>query len=83
MAMTEALHAGLPVVAAREAATAAGIDGLEAVRVFDDVAGLARLLGELAADGALRASLRAAAAALSLPRWEDAVSGFAAVLAGP
>jgi glycosyltransferase involved in cell wall biosynthesis len=83
MAMTEALHAGLPVIAARGAATAAGIAHLEAVRVFDDAAGLARLLAAFASDAELRASMRAAAEALALPRWDDAVRAFAADLAGP
>jgi glycosyltransferase involved in cell wall biosynthesis len=80
MAMTEALHAGLPVIAARGAAEAAGIAHLDAVRVFDDADGLAKLLRRFASDAGLRASMRAAAEAVVLPRWEDAVTAFAGAL---
>jgi glycosyltransferase involved in cell wall biosynthesis len=80
MVMGEALHAGLPVLAARPAADAAGLTGTPGTRVFDDAAGLARLLDALATDPSLRAALDGEAQAPRLPRWADAMSAFRAAL---
>ncbi len=76
MVLTEALHAGLPVIAARPAATAAGIAQLGAVRVFDDAGDLALLFRRFAHDSVLRAEMRREAEALVLPRWVEAIAAF-------
>jgi glycosyltransferase involved in cell wall biosynthesis len=82
MVLTEALHAGTPLIAARGAAEAAGVAGLDAARVFDDGPALAALLARFAADEGLRASMRRAAADLA-PRsrqWSGAAREFRDVL---
>ncbi len=82
MVLTEALHAGTPLIAARGAAEAAGVAGTEATRVFDDGPGLAALLARFAADDGLRASMRRAAEDLA-PRsrqWSGAAGEFRDVL---
>ena len=80
MVLTEALYAGLPVLASRAAAIAAGVAHLAAARVFDEDDGLLLLLKRFAVDRALRASMSRAAEEPSLPRWDDAVTAFRQVL---
>jgi glycosyltransferase involved in cell wall biosynthesis len=82
MVLTEALHAGLPVIAARPAATAAAIADHGAALVFDDQRDLARVLTRFVAEPALREAMRARAAAADLPTWAGAVDSFHRVLAG-
>ena len=82
MVLTEALHAGLPVIAARPAATAAAIADHGAALVFDDQRDLARVLRRFVAEPALREAMRARAAAADLPTWAGAVDSFQRVLAG-
>jgi glycosyltransferase involved in cell wall biosynthesis len=81
MALTEALHAGVPVLVSRPTAIAAGLLGSAASIVFDDAEDLARASRRLAGDSAMRASLRAAAEAIVLPRWLDTVRAFRESLA--
>ena len=81
MVLTEALHAGLPVIAARPAASAAGIEGLDAVRVFDDARELAELLARFVTDPAMRDAMLLAAATAPLPTWSGAVGAFRQSLA--
>ena len=80
MVLTEALYAGLPVLASRAAATAAGVADLAAVRVFEDDEGLLLLLKRFATDRALRTSMRRAAEEPTLPRWDDTTDAFRRVL---
>ena len=81
MVLTEALHAGLPVIAARPAANAAGIAGLGAVRVFDDARDLAEVLERFVGNPGLRDAMQLEAAATPLPTWADAVGAFRQSLA--
>ena len=80
MVLTEALHAGLPVIAARPAAEAAAVADLGAVRVFDHARDLAELLRRFADDPALREAMRRAAAATLLPTWAEAIAAFRVAL---
>jgi glycosyltransferase involved in cell wall biosynthesis len=80
MALAEALHAGLPVVASREAALAAGVVAHDAVAVLGDAAGWSHTLAELARDSAVRLAMARAARAGPMPRWVDAVAAFRACL---
>jgi glycosyltransferase involved in cell wall biosynthesis len=80
MVLTEALHAGLPVIAARPAAMAAGIADHGAVLVFDDGRDLAQVLRRFVAQPTLREAMRAEAIAAQLPSWADAVDAFRRVL---
>ncbi len=82
MVLTEALHAGLPVIAARQAANAAAIADHGAALVFDDDGDLARVLRRFVAEPALREAMRAQAAGADLPTWAGAVDSFHRVLAG-
>lgn len=82
MVLTEALHAGLPVIAARPAARAAGIADLGAVRVFDDADNLAPLLRQFAHDPALRTAMRREADALVLPGWVESIAAFRRSIGG-
>jgi glycosyltransferase involved in cell wall biosynthesis len=76
MVMTEALHAGLPVIAARPAAKAGAIAEHAAVLMFDDRADLADLLRRFVHEPGLRKVLRADASAESLPTWSGAIDAF-------
>jgi len=76
MVLTEALHAGLPVIAARPAAKAAAIGEHPAVRVFDDRADLAELLRRFVHEPGLREALRSHALTASLPTWSGAIDAF-------
>ena len=78
MVLTEALHAGLPVLVSRATGLAAGLDTSPAAMVFDDAAGLAAALRALAFDPDRRGRLERAALAVDLPRWVDAVPAFRA-----
>jgi glycosyltransferase involved in cell wall biosynthesis len=80
MAMTEALFAGLPVLASREAARAAGIGDGGPALVFDDAAGLQGALRRFVEDPQLRAALGTAARQATLPRWRASASEFRQVL---
>jgi glycosyltransferase involved in cell wall biosynthesis len=80
MVLTEALHAGVPVIAARPAAAAAAIVDHPAVRVFDEGADLAEVLRRFVHEPGWRESLRAHAVAASLPTWTDAIDAFRRVL---
>jgi glycosyltransferase involved in cell wall biosynthesis len=82
MVLTEALHAGLPVIAARPAADAASIAAHGAVRVFDDGRDLAEVLARFAHDPALREAMRHAADASPLPTWSGAIEAFRRTLEG-
>jgi glycosyltransferase involved in cell wall biosynthesis len=80
MALTEALASGLPVLAARDAARAAGIADSGAVLVFDDGPGLTSALSRFVADPSLRRRLQSAAQAWTRPRWADTVRSFGDLL---
>lgn len=80
MVLTEALHAGVPVIAARPAAVAAAIADHPAVRVFDDGADLAAVLRRFVHEPEWRESLRAHAAATPLPTWAGTIDAFRQVL---
>lgn len=81
MALTEALHAGLPVLASRPAAAAAGVPDGGAIRVFDDASELAEILRRFAHDPEQRAAMCAAAAETPLPSWSDAIAAFRRAIA--
>jgi glycosyltransferase involved in cell wall biosynthesis len=81
MVLTEALEAGLPVLAALPAATAAGIAASPAVRTFADAGELAEILRLFVVAPALRASMRGHAERAVLPGWHDAIARFRRVLA--
>lgn len=76
MVLTEALHAGLPVLVSRATALASGLAKNPAVLVFDDALDLARRLEALASDPERRAALHVAALATDLPRWEGTIEAF-------
>jgi glycosyltransferase involved in cell wall biosynthesis len=79
----EALASGLPVIACGVGPVPELVGREAAVLVEpDDANGLCAALGLLLGDPALRAKMSAAAIrrASSLPRWEDTVTGFEAVL---
>ncbi|AUX35055.1 MULTISPECIES: glycosyltransferase family 4 protein [Sorangium] len=83
MVLTEAVRAGVPVLAARAGAIAEVVqDGAEAL-LWDDGEGLVRTLTRFIEDGALRASMRRAAMlrAPALPTWDGAAAAVGAVLA--
>jgi glycosyltransferase involved in cell wall biosynthesis len=83
MVLTEALHAGLPVLASRAGAIGEVVrDGAEAL-LWDDQEGLVRVLGRFLADRALRERMRSAAEAriASLPTWDATASAVRAALA--
>ena len=80
MVIAEALHAGLPVIASREAAQAAGFDDDERVTVFDDPDGLAGAI-KRAYDARLAHPARRAPLASTLPRWSESVASFQRLLA--
>ncbi|WP_437478242.1 glycosyltransferase family 4 protein [Sorangium sp. So ce1014] len=83
MVLTEAVRAGVPVLAARAGAIAEVVqDGAEAL-LWDDGEGLVRALSRFIEDGALRASMGRAALlrAAALPTWDGAAVAVRAVLA--
>jgi glycosyltransferase involved in cell wall biosynthesis len=80
MVITEALHAGLAVLATREAALATKIADSAAAIVFDDVHELTTGLRGLVRDPLLRAAMHRAAREATLPRWSETVAAFRDVL---
>lgn len=80
MVMTEALHAGVPVVASHQAASAASLAGHEAIETFREQAELVSILQELLEDSHRRETLRRAARDWPAPRWSDAVEAFRSAL---
>jgi glycosyltransferase involved in cell wall biosynthesis len=76
MALTEALHAGVPVFVSRPTAIAAGLMGSPAAAVFDDARELAAVLRRFTTDDAMREAMRVAAEAMVLPRWVDTSRAF-------
>jgi glycosyltransferase involved in cell wall biosynthesis len=80
MALTEGLHAGLPVVASREVAEAAGVVGHAAVAILGDPPAWTGTLAGLIGDRALRHAMRRAALASALPRWNGTIEAFRAAL---
>lgn len=79
MVITEALHAGLPVIATRQSAISEALAShTEAALQFDDAAQLRLHLRRFASDPQLRFALRSAAARLSmaLPTWGGAEARF-------
>jgi glycosyltransferase involved in cell wall biosynthesis len=81
MVLTEALRAGLPVVASRAAAHAAGLEGSGAALVFDDAPGLVVALRRMAKDVSLFQAMQQAAEAEILARWDETRDAFRSVLA--
>jgi glycosyltransferase involved in cell wall biosynthesis len=81
MVIAEALHAGTPVVASREAAEAAGVIDHAAVVVLGAEPTWTATLDRVARDPALRDAMRAAARRSTLPRWADAASAFRRAIA--
>jgi glycosyltransferase involved in cell wall biosynthesis len=80
--LTEALRAGLPVLAAREAARAAGICDGGATLVFDDAPGFSEALRRFIRDPSLRAAMKGAARGSLLPNWYETIFAFRKVLMG-
>ncbi|XYH94230.1 glycosyltransferase family 4 protein [Sorangium sp. So ce1128] len=83
MVLTEAVRAGVPVLAARAGAIAEVVqDGAEAL-LWDDGEGLVRSLSRFLEDGALRASMSRAAVVRSaaLPTWDGAAAAVREALA--
>jgi glycosyltransferase involved in cell wall biosynthesis len=76
MVLIEALHAGIPVVASREAAQAAEISGEAAVFQFDGPEALGIAIERLATDRSALDRARKAALAWRGPRWSDTVASF-------
>jgi glycosyltransferase involved in cell wall biosynthesis len=80
----EALHAGVPLIAARVGAAEDLIERTQAGLCFlpGDARALAGVLGEFVSHPALRAKLRAQAssAAATLPTWRETVSRFRSTL---
>jgi glycosyltransferase involved in cell wall biosynthesis len=77
--LTEALRAGLPVLASREAARAAGLEGNSAVLVFDNAPGLVDALRRLLQEASLFRSLERAAEVAVMPRWQETVTTFRSI----
>jgi len=75
IALGEALHAGLGVLASRPTAIASGIGG-EAVFVFDDALELAEAIRRYLDEPGLSEAASAAARRTTLPRWADTVASF-------
>lgn len=82
MVLTEALHAGVPVIAARASAIPEALASHGAALLFDDEAGLHAQLNRFVHEPSLRSTLRRAAAqsALTLPTWAGAGSQFLACI---
>lgn len=82
MVLTEAIHTGVPVLAARVGAVSDVVRGDAEARLFDTELELTDLLRRFAAAPDLRASMRAAAEARapSLPTWHAAAAAARASL---
>ncbi|MFO0735115.1 MAG: glycosyltransferase family 4 protein [Labilithrix sp.] len=84
IAATEAIAAGLPVIAARtpglEEALAPCPDAALFVNAGPDSSALASALHRFSTDATLRARMRAAAATATLPSWADTVTRFASII---
>jgi glycosyltransferase involved in cell wall biosynthesis len=80
MVIAEALHAGLAVLAARDAALAAGIGDELAALVFDDGRGLTAAIGRFVEHRSGRAAMHRAAERTKPRRWTDAVAAFEQVV---
>jgi glycosyltransferase involved in cell wall biosynthesis len=76
MVLTEALHAGLPLIAARPVLAAASLESHGAALGFDGAGDLGEVLRRFTSEPALRDALRRAAAASSLPTWSRTVDSF-------
>jgi glycosyltransferase involved in cell wall biosynthesis len=78
IAMTEALRAGIPLIAARSIAVPEAVRDSETALLFEDGAALARALRRFADDATLRERLRRAAVdcAGRLPSWERSAAAF-------
>jgi glycosyltransferase involved in cell wall biosynthesis len=81
MVLTEALHAGVPVIASPQAAAAAALQQHPSVLVAGDPSALREAIERLASDR--RALARATDAAFTWrgPRWSEAVTAFRECLA--
>jgi glycosyltransferase involved in cell wall biosynthesis len=80
MVIGEALHAGVPVVAALQAAEASSLKQHPAVITFQDAAGLRSILERLERDPALVAKLERSAREVALPQWNETIRSFREVL---
>ncbi|HEV8245744.1 MAG TPA: glycosyltransferase family 4 protein, partial [Polyangiaceae bacterium] len=84
MVLSEALWAGVPIIAARVGAASALVSRTAAGLLFepDDASGLGTVLQSFVADRELRGKLRRAAtqAATLLPRWRDTALALRATL---
>jgi glycosyltransferase involved in cell wall biosynthesis len=83
IAATEAVRAGIPVIAARAQGLEEALAPCPDATIFaDDEASLASALSRFSRDAVLRASMRAAAraASSSMPTWSDCASAFRAAL---
>ena len=84
IAATEAIRAGIPVIAARAQGLEEALAPCPAARLFaDDEAALAAALARFATDASLRATMTTAAgaAASRMPTWAACIEGFRASLA--
>ncbi len=79
MVQTEALAAGLPVIASRAAGVPAALAHGRTALLFDE-GGLDGAIAAFARDAELRARLEAGAAGARLPTWREAGAAFARVL---
>lgn len=82
MVLTEALHAGLPVVASRASAVPEILKDNAAALLFDDESELVVQLNRLASEPTLRDAMQRAAArcAATLPTWSSAGARFRELL---
>jgi glycosyltransferase involved in cell wall biosynthesis len=80
MALGEALHAGLPVIASREVAEAAGVCRHGGVAVLGEPPSWGDTLARFVRDSALRDAMSGAARASVMPRWSHTTSAFRAAL---
>jgi glycosyltransferase involved in cell wall biosynthesis len=80
--LTEALHAGVPVIAARTGAIPEVVGGGDSAMLFDDISELGDAITRFASTPALRHRMRLAAQrrADHLPTWDGASQDFSAVL---
>lgn len=79
IAATEAIHAGVPVIAARAQGLAEALAPCPDAHLFaDDEASLASAMSRFATEASLRASMRDAARVASsrMPTWAGCVEGF-------
>ncbi len=86
IAATEAVHAGLPVIAARAQGLEEALSPCPAACLFvDDEPALASALRRFATDRVLRATMREAAndARTILPRWSACAAAFRATIGAP